>query len=477
MKPWNKKWTRRKIINGIRKIFIYRRNITPKEIRRDYSALYQIAQRREYYGGWLRAIEAAGMAEKYKRILARSYKTALLKRKKYRAKWSKELIQSQIKYLESKGEPLDGGYIRRHYFNLLHAAGHKRYFGSWRKAVESVGINYNSIANKMLKKPQIVTFVVKDKLFNKMIKAWRREMIDKNYHRLTINMRLRHLKKAIKYWGNIGIRNISSESIKHFIYSLGKRGLSPITIKSTLSSVQHFFLYCLKYGGIAKDPFDNIHLPQNKKCLPKVLSEEEMRSFLACIGTCQSISENVRTRDRLIIELIAYCGLRRKELVNLKRKNVNLIDRWLKVEQGKFRKDRIVPLSNDLVNNVRKYLKLRGPCHSHYLITNIYNNRKMDETAINRIFLYYGSLSGLKHRITPHILRNTFATLLFEGGAQLRSIQELMGHADIDTTSKYIRVSVDHLRKEIQKHPMINEYYNSTARTLSSENDNTLPVG
>ena len=168
------------------------------------------------------------------------------------------------------------------------------------------------------------------------------------------------------------------------------------------------------------------------------------------------VDDLAKARGRLAIGLIVYCGLRRRELLSLKKRDVDLNEMIIKVKQGKHRKDRLLPINRKLVETIREYLRLRGNDYGRYLLSNKRNNRKMDNSQLHYLFRDISKQAGLK-RVTPHLLRGTLATLLLNREASIRSIQELMGHNSIDTTARYTQVSMDLLRKEMAKHPLLVE--------------------
>jgi site-specific recombinase XerD len=448
-------WSKRKIIEGIRLLFVEHGAITPREIRRDYARLYNATQKCIYFGGWLKAVEAAGYADKYERILDKARRQALARRKKTRDKWSKKLIQKNIRALRDAGQSLYGGEARKTHRNLLRAAQSKLYFGSWKKAVSSIGVNYNRLERGYFKKKKVFTCILKDRRCRGLLATWQKQLALHNYHRVTIIKKLRDAQKFIGFFTDKRqIESLTEADVKKYLCSKEIKQLSARTVESTIISLRQFMEFCVKNGATKDNPFDEIERPQYKLSGPAALSEQELARFVGAIEELP-FNELVKIRGRLMIELIVYCGLRQQEVISLKRREVDLVEMTLKVEQGKRKKDRLIPINEALSGTITKYLELRGQNYGRYLITNRMNNRQINSIVFYNLFRLLSMKAGLKIVVTPHLLRSTFATILFDRGAPIRAIQELMGHTFVNTTARYIQVSIGYLRKEMSKHPLL----------------------
>lgn len=455
MKRRDRKWSRSKIIKEIKNLFSENKNITPKEIREKYSLLYQATQHGTHFNGWREAVRKAGLLSKYDELVKVQYKRVIQIRKRTRI-WSRQIIQKEMKSLYQKGVPLDGGYIRRHYYNLLHTAEHRRYFGSWRKAVESIGINYNALMRKCKKRRNKKAFSFINGSTDNVVKKWLNYLKERNYSKATIDSVIRHLKMFDIYMNGMDIKNVCAADIRRFIAFCARKGYSINTVSNFRYTFKSFFGFCCDNKMISENPMKFVVFPKCAQRMPAVLSEEELKSFLRFLDNRIGINDFTKIRDKIIVELIAFCGLRHNEVRNLKLCHIDFWERTIKIEQGKGRKDRLIPLNDRILNGLNLYLKLRKPSRSRYLILINNKSNPLDRTYFNYILRRLSTLSGLKCKITPKILRNTFATLLFEKGASLKSIQELLGHSRIATTFQYIRVSINYLRNEIKKHPLLN---------------------
>ena len=212
-----------------------------------------------------------------------------------------------------------------------------------------------------------------------------------------------------------------------------------------MSALRSFFTFLLATGEINTNPMEDMETPKYKRTIPGFLSEEEVLKLIDLPG-----GKKHSLRDRTIIELLYATGLRVSELTNLKRSNVNL-EAGFVVALGKRSKERIVPLGAYSREAIKEYIQTQKPKGPY-----LFPNRKagsLSRQAVFKIIKKYAASLG-RPDISPHTMRHTFATHLLQGGADLRSVQIMLGHEDISTTQIYTHV--DHKRlKEIHKkhHP------------------------
>ncbi|MFA6548448.1 MAG: tyrosine-type recombinase/integrase [Candidatus Margulisiibacteriota bacterium] len=450
----NLRWSRAKIIREIRLLFKNNPKITPEEIRIKHSTLYGATQHGRHFNGWRQAVEIAGFISKYNNIVKKSQKMVILTRKRTQS-WSKIFIQEQIKQLFKKGIPLDGGYARKNYYKLLHAAEHRRYYGSWRKAVESVGINYKVLTKKIkkTKKKRKVSF--SNSATGEVIRQYLCCLRERNFSPAGIGRYLDAIKMFDCYLDGVDLSKITESDVRRFVIICGKKGYSPATIAKYYAPLRQLFDFSVRRGIVKINPIRSYYFPRAAQRITAVITEEELRSFLKYLDKRVGTDEYVKYRDKLLVELMAYCGLRRNEVRCLMLKHVDLDKGVIIIRQSKFKKDRLIPLNSKLIEDLRVYLRLRKPARSRYLILINNKSNPLDLSYFCYLVKRLKVESGLKCKITPKILRSTFATLLFEKGVSLKSIQELMGHTSPGTTFQYIHASVDYLRKEIEKHPLL----------------------
>jgi len=240
------------------------------------------------------------------------------------------------------------------------------------------------------------------------------------------------------------------EDLIQFIHHQSRAKLSPRSLARLVSSTRSFYRFLVLDGLIAKSPATNLSTPKLWFDLPKFLTEEEVEKLLAQ----PKKKNNKGRRDRAMLELLYATGLRVSELVSLKLKDLNLEQGYV-LCRGKGGKERIVPFGHSAQETLREYLRMVRPellkkdDPSLFLST---WGRALTRQGFWKILREYGIQAELGKKISPHVLRHSFATHLLEGGADLRSVQLMLGHSQITTTQIYTHVSRKHLRKVYDKH-------------------------
>lgn len=232
------------------------------------------------------------------------------------------------------------------------------------------------------------------------------------------------------------------------------KGFAVSTIERRLSAIKGLHRFALREGYVETDPAQAIPLPKKPERLPGVLSVEQISSLLDSIDTSTPIGK----RDATMLEVLYGCGLRVSELVNLDRSHMLVDEGFLRVF-GKGSKERMVPISGiafdrmiEYLNDVRPELENPRTAANAALFLNARGGR-LTRQSVHRIVTRAGMSIGVKN-LHPHTLRHSFATHLLEGGADLRSIQDMLGHADIATTQIYTHVQMTHLKEEyLAAHP------------------------
>ncbi len=246
------------------------------------------------------------------------------------------------------------------------------------------------------------------------------------------------------------LRNIDHVILRAFLTNLYEKGLSKSSVARKISTIRTFFNYMCREGNLVNNPGKMVSTPKRGKTLPKFLSVDEADRLL---GTPVG-NDSMSVRDRAILETFYSAGLRIGEIVAINIEDLNLSDGLIKVK-GKGRKERIVPVGEKAVGAIKKYLttsQLTNTLPFKPLFLNKYGKR-ITTRSVHRIVDKYKKLSGLWD-ITPHSLRHSFATHLLEGGADLRSVQEMLGHASLSTTQRYTHISMDKLMDVYDKaHP------------------------
>lgn len=266
----------------------------------------------------------------------------------------------------------------------------------------------------------------------------------------------RDLKKYIAYLQELGIKSLSRatrKEISDFMFKLKDEGLSSVSIARNLAAIKVFCRFLVRERIIPDDPSALVDSPKLWKRIPDSLSEREVNSLLSAAD----VSRIQGVRDRAILELMYATGLRVSEAVNLKIQDVNLEVGFLRC-LGKGSKERIVPLGKEAISALNKYLlearpKLARPSSESVLFLSRLGKR-ISRQSFWKLIKAYSSKAGIQKAIRPHSLRHSFATHLLERGADLRSVQEMLGHADISTTQIYTHVDKNRLKMIHKKfHP------------------------
>jgi integrase/recombinase XerD len=248
------------------------------------------------------------------------------------------------------------------------------------------------------------------------------------------------------------LASLQPDDLATFLRSLHKGGLDPKSVARALVAVRGFFKFLLQDGHLKLDPSSNLETPKSWQSLPRFLMPDEVARLLEA----PDVSTDLGLRDKAMLEVLYATGLRVSELVSLAARNVNLDPGFLTVF-GKGGKERAVPLGAGAVQWTRNYLEIRQRLLSRdktveaLFITE--GGQLLSRQAFWKLIVSYGEKVGIGH-ITPHLLRHSFATHLLENGADLRSVQMMLGHSDISTTQIYTHITNERLREIYKKfHP------------------------
>lgn len=251
---------------------------------------------------------------------------------------------------------------------------------------------------------------------------------------------------------NIQIKETAIVDVEMYIKSI-RSNMSSRTVSRRIVSLRNYYAFLTKENIINKNIMSNFDLPKTKKYLPTVLSEQEMRMVLDSIEIVDPISN----RNRCILELLYATGVRVSELTALTLSHINIKMQFIKVI-GKGNKERLVPMTDYVCSLIKKYLEqdrdffLQGQDSPNVFLTK--GGHAIRREQVYQIVQKVAKNSVVNKHISPHSLRHTFATHLLENGADLRSIQELLGHSDINTTTVYTHISNTKLQQEYQQfHP------------------------
>jgi integrase/recombinase XerD len=245
--------------------------------------------------------------------------------------------------------------------------------------------------------------------------------------------------------------SLERDDVKDFIKHLHQSGLEARSIARTLVTVRNLYKFLLLDGFLKRDPSENIETPKSWQSLPKFLIREEVESLLESPDP----STPSGLRDKAMLEVLYATGVRVSELVALKMNDLNL-DLGFLTTLGKGSKERTIPMGKSAVEWIKKYLpsrhKMLGNKTSPFLFINP-KGQPISRQGFWKIIVDYGEQAKIGH-ITPHLLRHSFATHLLENGADLRSVQMMLGHSDISTTQIYTHITNERLKEIYKKfHP------------------------
>lgn len=277
-------------------------------------------------------------------------------------------------------------------------------------------------------------------------------LINKKYSNATIESYGLDLIKYYEFNKNKTLNDIKSNDIKEYLKHLKKGDLSDKSIARNISTIRTFYKFLLIEKYINHNPTEFIELPKLRKSLPKVLSIEEVLRLLDI-----ELNDAFSYRNKAMLELMYATGLRVSELVNLKLHNIDF-DMAIVRTFGKGNKERIVPIGDYALDSLKEYvINYRDGMFkkniNDYLFLNNHGN-KLTRQGFFKIIKKQAEIKNIKTEFSPHTLRHSFATHLLDYGADLRTIQELLGHSNLSTTQIYTHISKEKLKKNYENfHP------------------------
>ena len=272
----------------------------------------------------------------------------------------------------------------------------------------------------------------------------------------TLEAYRRDVERLVDYARSKGVQtptDVTSRTLREFVYHLKDLGLSPSSIRRNISAVRTYFRFLLADGVVVRDPSERLETPQRWRTLPDVLTVQEIERLLAA----PTLDDPLVFRDRAMLELAYGAGLRVSEWITLGVRDALLEDKLVRVF-GKGSKERLVPIGRTAIGAVATYLRELRPrlekgSGKGILFLNA-RGEPLSRMGAWKILRRYVERAGITKDVSPHTLRHSFATHLLEGGADLRAVQEMLGHADISTTQIYTHVDREYLRQvHRQFHP------------------------
>lgn len=276
---------------------------------------------------------------------------------------------------------------------------------------------------------------------------------EKNFSGNTLDAYMRDVRKlesfTISELDNLSPQDITYENLQEYIYQLSKNKISERSQARAISSIKAFFKFLLEDDYRTDNPAALLEGPKLGLYLPDTLSEEDINRIITCIDN----STDIGKRNKCILEVLYGCGLRVSELIDLKISNINFKESYIMVE-GKGEKTRLVPLANTTAEFIRSYIhtvRNKTKINKKYEDTLFINSRgtNMSRVIVFIIIKELTQKAGISKSISPHTFRHSFATHLLQNGADLRFIQEMLGHSSITTTQVYTHLKTEELRNVI----------------------------
>ena len=272
----------------------------------------------------------------------------------------------------------------------------------------------------------------------------------------TVEAYLRDLQRMAEFAASKGVRDpgqVTRTLLRDFVYLLKDLGLSAATIRREVSAIRTYYAFQMGEGRVPADPSDRLESPRRGRVLPDTLTVRDVDALLAA----PHVDQPLAWRDRTLLELGYGAGLRVSELCGLLLTDLQLTDNLVRVF-GKGGKERLVPIGRSVIGAVAVYVHQlrpeldRGKSGGRLLLNA--RGQPLSRVGAWGIVKRAAERAGITKRVTPHTLRHSFATHLLEGGADLRAVQEMLGHADLSTTQIYTHVDREYLRSvHKQYHP------------------------
>ena len=274
---------------------------------------------------------------------------------------------------------------------------------------------------------------------------------EKNASEHTVKNYAVDLRDFSNFLGEVEPDKIEYTHVRNFLAHLKERDFSQSSISRKLACLRSFFKYMAREQLLTTNPASNIATPKREKKLPEFLNQDEMNKLI----NAASDATKAGRRDRAIIETLYSTGMRVSELMCLNIGDLDFVSGTLKV-QGKGKKERMVPVGNTAVRSVEAYMgdRMENDKQATSPLFLNKNGTRLTDRSVRRILIKYAKRAGITKDISPHTIRHTFATHLLDRGADLRSVQDLLGHENLSTTQIYTHVTTKRLKDAYEKaHP------------------------
>ena len=273
-------------------------------------------------------------------------------------------------------------------------------------------------------------------------------LVDKGLSNNTVKAYEADISSFLQWLENKDLKynNLQEEHINKYISFLFQRKMKSASVNRKISSIKSFYIFLVKRNFVKNSPLNDLVTPKQEKYLPESMSEAEVDKLL----NSPDVANKIENRDKAMIEMLYATGMRISELVNLKMTDVDMKRSVVKVF-GKGSKERLVPFGETALDSLRSYLNEREQSSSKEIFLSN-RGKKMTRVAFWQRVKVYLIRENLKNSISPHTLRHAFATHLLNRGADLRSVQLLLGHSDLSTTQIYTHIAKQRLSDVLKKH-------------------------
>ncbi|MDT7942986.1 MAG: tyrosine recombinase [Dehalococcoidia bacterium] len=282
-----------------------------------------------------------------------------------------------------------------------------------------------------------------------LLDSYRQHLQGRNLSPYTIRNYLSDLSHFLQFLQEeaLSLQTLSRQAFRHYLARLSQDGVAPASIARKVSTIRTFLRFLVQEGHLEHDPLSGVRGPKRPRRLPAYLSPEQVTALIeAASGASPG-----ELRDRALLELLYACGLRVSEVTGLDVGDVDLLEGIARV-RGKGGKERLVLMGRPAVQALRRYLRdgrpalLRQP-YQQALFLNMRDGQRLSARSVQAIVRRYAQRAGIDRRVWPHLLRHTFATHMLDGGADLRVVQELLGHTSPTSTQIYMHVTQEHQRR------------------------------
>ena len=272
---------------------------------------------------------------------------------------------------------------------------------------------------------------------------------EKNVSPHTERSYLSDLEQLFDFLGETDLAMADHQTLRQYVGHLVKLKVRKSSIARKLSAIRSFFKYLNRAGLLQNNPARLIATPRQEKRLPAVLTVDDALRLMEAPGK----GDVTELRDRAVLEALYSTGIRASELTGMNREDISRHDRLIRI-RGKGRKERIVPVGGKALDAIDAYLRQRTTSGEPAAVFIGPSGKRLTARTVQRILENYRKKLGLTSKASPHTLRHSFATHLLESGADLRSLQELLGHASLSTTQRYTHLNIDMLMETYDKaHP------------------------